>query len=96
MLDTIRGSVTNIVDGDTFDMDVTHTGNHNKYKYNNVERIRIAEIDAPELNSLLGQRSKNLLQQKLQGKEVRCYVQARDEYHRIVAKVQVLSHAYQY
>jgi len=48
MADTIRGPVINIVDGDTFDMRVTHTGRNNQYQYNNEERIRIANIDAPD------------------------------------------------
>jgi len=90
MADTIRGPVTNIVDGDTFDMKVTMTGNNNKENYNNEERIRIADIDAPELRTPGGQRSKELLERKLKGKEVRCYVKARDTYGRIVAEVKVL------
>lgn len=90
-MDSIRGSVVDVIDGDTFDMRVTHFGKHNQYEYKNVERVRIAEIDAPELNTLRGLRSKNILQQKLQGKEVRCYVQVRDEYGRVVAKVQILA-----
>jgi len=40
MADTIRGLVTNIVDGDTFDMKVTHVGKNNKYEYNDEERVR--------------------------------------------------------
>ena len=90
MADTVRGPVTNIVDGDTFDMKITMTGNNNKEKYNNEERIRIADIDAPELRTPGGQRSKELLERKLKGKEVRCYVKARDTYGRIVAEVKVL------
>jgi len=91
-MDTIRGRVFSIIDGDTFDMRVTHVGKQNLYKYDDIERVRIAEIDEPELNTPAGPRSK----QKLQGKEVRCYVQARDEYGRIVAKVQVLTAVLQY
>lgn len=90
MTDTIRGSVTAVIDGDTFDMKVTHTGKENKTKYNNEERIRIAEIDAPELNTAAGKRSKDALQRKLNGKEVRCYIEARDTYSRLVAKVTIL------
>lgn len=90
-MDTIRGRVFSIIDGDTFDMRVTHVGKQNRYKYNDIERIRIAEIDEPELNTLTGRRSRALLQQKLHGREVRCYVQARDEYDRIVARVHVLT-----
>lgn len=59
MTDTIRGPVTTVIDGDTFDMKVTHTGKENKIKYNNEERIRIAEIDTLELNTAAGKRSKD-------------------------------------
>lgn len=90
MADTIRGPVTNVVDGDTFDVHVTHTGKNNQYTYNGVERIRIASIDAPELHSPGGFRSRDLLERKLRGREVRCYVQSRDVYSRIVAGVEVL------
>ncbi len=90
MADTIRGPVTAIIDGDTFDMKVTHTGKNNQYEYNSEERIRIADTDAPELNTPAGGRSKNLLERKLKGKEVRCYVQSRDTYGRIVAKVNIV------
>ena len=90
MADTIRGPVTNIVDGDTFDMKVTHVGKNNEHDYNDVERIRIADISAPELKQLGGEHSKDLLELKLKGKEVRCSVQTRDTYGRIVAYVTVL------
>lgn len=91
MTDTIRGPVTLVIDGDTFDMDVTHTGKENKIKYNSKERIRIAKIDAPELNSQSGRRSKEALERRLNNKEVRCYVQARDAYGRVVAEISVLN-----
>ena len=90
MPDVIQGPVINIVDGDTFDMKVTHVGENNKYEYNYKERIRIADIDAPELRAPGGKRSKDLLERKLKGKVVRCYVQTRDSYGRIVAEVKVL------
>jgi endonuclease YncB( thermonuclease family) len=90
MADTIRGPVTNVIDGDTFDMKVTHVGESNKNKYNNEERIRIADIDAPELRTSAGKRSKEQLSRKLNGKQIRCYIQARDTYGRIVAEVQIL------
>jgi len=90
MADTIRGPVTKVVDGDTFDMKVTHTGKDNQYDYSNSERIRIANFDAAELGSFGGYRDKAKLQKAILGKEVRCYVQSRDSYHRVVAEVKVL------
>ena len=90
MFDTVRGPVTSIVDGDTFDMKVTQFGNHNKYEYNDNERVRIADIDAPELNEPGGKRSKEALAKKLNGKEVLCRVKSRDTYKRIVSDVSIL------
>lgn len=90
MADVIQGPVTQVVDGDTFDTTVTHVGTHNKIKYNDSERIRIASIDAPELNTPAGKRSKDALERKLKGKRVSCTVQARDTYSRIVADVKLI------
>lgn len=90
MADTIRGPVTTVIDGDTFDMNVTHTGNDNQYDYSNAERIRITDIDAAELGSFGGYRDKEQLENAILGKEVRCYVQSRDTYGRVVAKVTIL------
>ncbi len=90
MSDIIQGPVTRVIDGDTFAMTVTHTGTNNVESYNNTETIRIAGFDAPELPSRAGQRSKEALALKLSGKTVRCTVQARDTYGRIVATVSVI------
>lgn len=90
MTDTIRGPVIKIIDGDTFDMKVTHTGKDNKNKYNDEERIRIEGIDAPELGTPAGQKAKDDLERKYAGKEVRCYIQTRDDYGRLIAEVKVI------
>jgi len=90
MPDIIIGPVIDVIDGDTFDMRVTHIGTNNKEKYNGNERVRIADIDAPELRTLAGLRSKEQLFRKLNGEKVRCDVQARDIFGRIVAEVKIL------
>jgi endonuclease YncB( thermonuclease family) len=90
MADTIRGAVTKVVDGDTFDMKVTHVGKNNQYEYNDNERIRISNIDAAELGSFGGYRDKKKLESAILGKEVRCFVQSRDVFHRIVANVKII------
>lgn len=90
MSDIIQGPVTRIIDGDTFDMTVTYIGTSNERKYADSETIRLAGFDAPELPSRAGQRSKDSLTLKLSGKTVRCTVQARDTYGRVVATVSIL------
>lgn len=90
MADIIRGPVTNVIDGDTFEMEVTHVGKNNKEKYNDNETVRIAGIDAPEINTDEGKKAKKELEKKISGQEVRCTVQARDTYGRVVADIEVL------
>ena len=91
MADIIVGPVTRVIDGDTFEMQVTHVGESNEYEdYNDLERIRIANIDEPELGTLQGRNARVRLQNTLQGQIVRCTVQARDYYGRVVASFEVL------
>ena len=90
MADTIRGPVTEVIDGDTFDMNITHVGNDNKEEYGDSERVRIAGIDAPEIDTEDGKKAKKALSNKISGKEVRCKIQTRDTYGRIVAEIEVL------
>ena len=88
MYDIVRGPVQGVIDGDTFDINVTHTGKSNKYTYNNTERIRIVGIDAPELNTSAGLLAKADLKTKISGKEIRCHVHSRDSYRRLVGDVE--------
>ena len=90
MPDVILGTVINVVDGDTFDVNVTQYLNTNNNTYNNQERIRIAGIDTPEIPSVLGFRAKSHLEQSLFGKNVKLTVRARDDYRRLVCDVKKL------
>lgn len=90
MADTIRGPVTNVIDGDTFDMKVTQFGNNNRYEYKNSERVKITYIYAAELRSLEGARNKQNLEKAILGKEIKCFVQSRDTNGRVVAQVTIL------
>ena len=90
MVDTIRGHVIYVVDGNTLDIEITHQEEGNKYQYNNGERIRIANIDKPELSSPYEKRSRDKLKNFVNGKELLCYVQRRDSYNRVVADVRII------
>ncbi|MBC8346380.1 MAG: hypothetical protein ISR82_00135 [Candidatus Marinimicrobia bacterium] len=90
MADTISGPVTKVIDGDTFDIEVTHIGNNNVYEYNDNERIRIAGKNSSELDEPGGLEAKQALEKRLNGKEVRCTIKSRDVYQRIVATISVL------
>lgn len=89
-MDMVRGDVLRVVDGDTFDMELTEVAEDNEYEYDDEERVRIANINAPELNTVAGQAAKKLLQRRIGGKEVEVEVHARDDFGRFVGKVSVL------
>ena len=81
------------MDGDTFDMRVKGVNGFRRSKYsvyNFLERIRIANFNAPELGTPAGLIAKIELEEVLLDKNVCCTVRARDTYRRVVATVEVL------
>jgi hypothetical protein len=75
MLDTAIGPIFQIVDGATFQMQVTHIGRHNKFRYNNYETIHVAvNRTGYQLYQLVNVR-------------VKCSVRYRDVYNRLFAEV---------
>ena len=75
--ESFTGKVTYIVDGDTFSMS---TGGQ-------LVRIRLSEIDTPEMDQPWSNKAKNLLWKKIHKKIVTIDVHAVDRYGRLVAKV---------
>lgn len=90
-MDIVNGRVTNVVDGDTFDIKVETVGTYNTYSYNQNERVRIANINQPERGASGGFLATLLLRNNLAGKFVRCSIHSRDTYGRLVCDVTVIS-----
>lgn len=76
MLDIVVGPVTSIFDNRTFQMNVTHIGKHNKFRYNNFETIFIDENRT------------SLPLSQLHGYRLRCQVKYRDEYNRLYSIIE--------
>lgn len=89
-MDTIKGKVYNVVDGDTFDIKDIRPGGNNQKIYADRERIRLSKFNAPELSTTSGLNAKIKLERLLLGKTVHCAVKARDTYRRLVCDVKVL------
>lgn len=89
-MDRVTGYVLRVIDGDTFELDVDGVSRRNQYLYNDVERVRLYGIDAPELNTNGGPAAKARLASEIQGRRVTVTVRARDCYRRLVGDV---SHA---
>ncbi len=90
MADTIRGPVTRIIDDKSFCMKVKFTGKDNKNKYNGEEVICISRIDLPGAGHPDAQAQPADLAARIDGKEVRCFVQSRDLQGRLVSEVKLL------
>lgn len=77
MLDTAIGPVTNVFDGVTFQINVTHIGRHNKFRYYGFETVFVATNNT---GYTLNQLQFNRLR-------VVCHVRYRDVYNRIYSDV---------
>lgn len=86
-MDRVFGYALRVIDGDTFELDVDSVSQGNRYNYNDVEKVRIRGIDAPELNTSAGRAAKARLQTKIQGQRVEVDVSARDVYGRLIGDV---------
>ena len=80
MLDTVIGPIIRIIDRNSFQMQVTHIGRHNKYVYGNYETVYIAPNPNPQNGTPLSP--------ALIGRRVRCKVRNRDNYNRLSADVE--------
>lgn len=77
MLDTVIGPITNVINSSTFEMNVTHIGRHNQFRYYDYERITVANNNTNRsLNQLYGMR-------------VRCLVRYRDTYNQLYADIEL-------
>ena len=80
MLDTAIGPIIRIIDGNSFQMQVTHIGRHNVYAYGNFETVYIA----PNPNA----KNSTPLSIALIGRRVKCQVRYRDNYNRLFSDVE--------
>ena len=84
--DEAYGIVTNVVDGDTFDVTIEKAGAKAAYS---VERIRLADVDAPEMESDSGPAAKDFTFAVLMNKRVYLDIDdlssnGRDSYGRLI------------
>lgn len=88
--DFLIGNVRYVLDGQTFDMEVTRTGKKNCYNYDLVERVHIHRLKATELVSLIGPQTQPFLERMLTGNEVMCLVHSKNGNGQIEADVFII------
>jgi len=91
MADIIQGPVMQVVDGDTFEIRVTHVGKDNRHEYGDMERIRIFGVNAPELNEPEGQEAKEQLEEKMGGTTIQCMDRSRGTHVRLICDVEIVT-----
>ncbi|MFQ5940367.1 MAG: hypothetical protein ACE5KA_01535 [Nitrososphaerales archaeon] len=87
MRDMIWGTVTNILDGNTFEINVTHREKNNKERYQDTESIKIEKIEVPQIPRNIADRSKDKLESYLRGKFVLCKIYQRSADGYLLAEV---------
>ena len=90
MADLIQGTVSYIMDKRTFAIEVTHVGANNTDKYQASETVRIRKLLDTGRSSVPLIETKKKLEEILGEQSVKCQVDHRDSYHRIVADVYLL------
>ena len=76
-----NATVISVIDGDTI------TIKYLSKKKNKIQKIRLADIDAPELTQPFGKESKAYLEKLLLGKKVQLQIKGQDSYNRTIATV---------
>lgn len=89
IMDKAWGFVLDVTDGDTFTLDVDSVSRNNDYDYNDVERVRVRGLNAPEIGERGSARATSRLRSSLVGRRVGIDIHARDKYGRLVADVDV-------
>jgi len=87
--DEASGIVTNVVDGDTFDLRIEKTDPRILYE---IERLRLADVDSPEMSTPEGPLAKVYTTETLLGKKIWLDIDnksgdGRDPYNRLLAVV---------
>ena len=87
--DEASGTVTNVVDGDTFDLRIDKTDPRILYE---IERVRLADVDSPEMSTPEGPLAKAYTAEILLGQKVWLDIDdrskdGRDPYERLLAVV---------
>lgn len=90
MADLIQGTVSYIMDRRTFAIDITHVGAKNQDKYLGSETVRIRQLMGSDKAPVQAGETKQELESLLKQQSVKCRVDHRDSYHRIVADVYLL------
>lgn len=77
-----KGKIIKVVDGDTLDIRLDLG-----FSIFSIQRLRLIKVNAPEVNTEEGKKSKSALENYISDKEVLVYTRYKDKYGRYLADV---------
>ncbi len=83
MPDRLTGTVSRVIDGDTFELAVTDASHATRSDYKDTERVRMVSFSPPDPDSEFS------IAGSLPGRPVTCTIHSRDPYGRLIADVEV-------
>ena len=81
----IKGLVTNIVDGNTFEISIHNTNGYGTAPDKHLEIIRIHGMNKPSTSTLSGILAKLELEKKIVGRTLECEIIEKDELDQLIA-----------
>jgi hypothetical protein len=87
MTDIIWGNVGKILDGQIFELNLTHRKDGNKNDYSDLEKIKFFETDIVTLPADVSQCTKEQTEQILPGLFVKCEIKEKDNEGFLLASV---------
>ncbi|MGK5092569.1 hypothetical protein WDW89_11220 [Deltaproteobacteria bacterium TL4] len=90
MSEVIHGQLLNVIDGQTFNLRITHLGKENRHRYQREERIRMIDVKVGEHLITGEQLDQAGLEKILTGHALKCLIQGRDKFGSLSAKIRLL------
>ena len=89
-MDTLKGTVTRVIDGDSFIVRIDWKGLRNRFAYKDNERVRLYGRNAPDLGAPGGYDAYETLRDLIETRRIHLDVISRDTYGRLVASFSLL------
>ncbi len=93
MPDILEGTIRDVVEGEMLELEVDHVQSADRNQYGARELLRVTEIEQADRTDADDDEAAALMTLTYQNRRVRCYVEERDRFGRIIGEVEVLQPA---
>ena len=89
-MDVVNGKVIKVIDYNTIEINVTEIGVRNEYNYMQKERIKLLAVNNVKIHIPNTPWDINNIEEMLMGKSIRCEINHRDYFSRLVSDVKII------